>query len=321
MRVVAAITMYNEVLYGPHVYRQLDNALGLSCYDDIVVLDDGSTDGTWEILEEYSSNYSNIHIFKNSENSILNKKANRWHTLYEILKSFDPTWVHIRAADMLFSHPTSTMLRPQLEKFLKEDVILVGTPIVHLWRSETWYRADGPWGRQASNNYYKLIYKFNKNLSWSSDHKKSGMHQNMYLPSNLKKTSAKRIRSLNDGCNKPFPMVALHLGHTTHDKKCRKFDWSMESATAAAKVGRSFGMPPPNRMPHPKDWMKHTGYPGFVEWGGFKLAKVPQVWYEDPVVHGSSPISQSFYETIKKWNIKRAEEYKLIFEKHWKEED
>ena len=54
MRVVLGVTMHNEIDYGPHVYRQLDDALEMK-YDDIVVLDDGSTDGTWDVLKEYES--------------------------------------------------------------------------------------------------------------------------------------------------------------------------------------------------------------------------------------------------------------------------
>ena len=50
MRIVLGVPMRNELEKG-HLHSQLENALKIS-YDDIVVLDDGSTDGTWDVLQE-----------------------------------------------------------------------------------------------------------------------------------------------------------------------------------------------------------------------------------------------------------------------------
>jgi len=58
MKVVLGVGMYNEIDYGPHVWLQMEDALAMD-YDDIVILDDGSTDGTWDVLEEYSRKYNN----------------------------------------------------------------------------------------------------------------------------------------------------------------------------------------------------------------------------------------------------------------------
>lgn len=311
--------MYNEVEYGPHVYRQLDDCLNLDVYDAIVVLDDGSNDGTWDVLKEYANKYDIIHIYRNDKNSIKEYSENRWKTLNRLAGEFDPTWIHLRAADMLYSFHTKKYLKGQLERFLDENVYLVGIPIAHLWRSETWYRADNIWGRSVKEHMTRTFYRYNKNAVWGDVRSKAGMHQGAAIPDNLGFDKSGKTVSINDYIDKVddyWPIVGLHLGHTTHEKKVRKFNWSMESAKAVGKYGRSISMPPPDKMPPVRRWLEFNGYKGFVEWN-MVLKKVPQLWFAEKIVYGTKPVPRSIYETIKVWNPTRAEEYREIFNNHY----
>jgi glycosyltransferase involved in cell wall biosynthesis len=101
MNIVLNITAYNEE---PMMAKQLDNALELKCHDHIVVLDDGSTDGTWDILQQYVRKHNNIHVFRNEKNSILFGGENRWKTVLRHAEQFEPTWINNRATDILFSY-------------------------------------------------------------------------------------------------------------------------------------------------------------------------------------------------------------------------
>ena len=289
----------------------------MDLYSDIVVLDDGSDDGTWEALNEYSDKYKNIHVFKNDKNSVKEYSENRWKTLNRIAAEYDPTWIHLRAADMLYSHPAKKLIRKQLERFLKGGILVASIPIAHLWRSEYWYRADNFWGQSIREHITRTFYRFNPNATWRAARNKAGMHQGAAVPDNLGFDGPKRSAYINDGIPRKegvWQIVGLHLGHTTHEKKVRKFNWSMESASAAAKNGLSVSMPPPERMPKPENWLRFNGYKGFVEWN-MNLQKAPQFWFDHKIGHEPKPVPKSLYETIKKWNPDRAEEYKILFER------
>lgn len=101
IKLLLAITTHNEE---DHIELQLDNAIELGCYDKIVILDDGSTDSTCEIIEKYLDKNKNIYLFKNELNSVLNNGENRWVTISNIIRDggFNPDWVNNRVADILY---------------------------------------------------------------------------------------------------------------------------------------------------------------------------------------------------------------------------
>ena len=129
MRLILAVSMYNEVEYGPHVRVQLDDALEMNCYDQIVVLDDGSTDGTWDVLQEYRRKHNNIHIFRNEKNSILNHGENKFKTLYDKVETFGPDWIQVRAADVIFSDPAKNLYRKTILELDDKGVNFIGLGI------------------------------------------------------------------------------------------------------------------------------------------------------------------------------------------------
>lgn len=320
MRIVLAVAMYNEIKYGPHVSVQLDDALKLNCFDDIVVLDDGSTDGTWDALTEYSKKYNNIHIFRNENNSILSHGENKFKTLYDKVVTFSPDWIQVRAADVIFSDPALDLYRFQVEKLDDRGIQLICFPYVNLWRSMYWHRVDHVWGKQSRSHSVATLWKYNKKAFWEPKHSKASFHQGVLRPTNLGWGKPAVQSGINtDTVNgkevvekRPWPVVKLHLGHTTHDKKVVKFRASMASCEAASKIGLAYGIPAPDKMPPVNQWLRFNGYAGFHEFS-MKLEKVPQLWYKEPIPDAPKPIPESFYEVIKEFNPQRAEEYKKLF--------
>lgn len=302
--------MYNEMQF---IDMQFKNALDYECFDDIVVLDDGSTDGTWDVLQQYARKYNNIHIYRNEKNSILSRGENRWYTLCKYVAKLEPTWVNNRAADIIHSYPAKDHYINQIERLTDAGATLILLPTIHLWRSESWYRVDNIWGTHARGHAFPSIWRFNKNYKWRDSAKAAVLHQGKTRPSHLGFSNEKHLR-INDGlCEAPpWSLVGLHYGHINQHAKINKFKWSMECAKQSA-----FGMPGPSEMPPVNKWIYFNGYKGFVEWG-MKLKPSEDMWFETPIVRESKPEPESFYSTIKIYNPKRAEEYKKLFERYFK---
>jgi glycosyltransferase involved in cell wall biosynthesis len=304
MRLTLAMTTYNEIEYGPHIEMQLNDALEID-YDDIVILDDGSDDGTWDVLEDYNSKYKHIHIFKNNNNSVRAKGQNRWLSLTQKCAEYSPDWICIRAADMLYSAPLKRDLRKVIKEYSGKGFNKLRFPLIHLWRSDWWYRTDNIWGESVVS----LFWKFNKNFGFLGNRDKAIDHQGAHIPDiiNGRKPILKEIRSREKS---EFKYTILHYGHTTHRKKEVKFVDMMDRAIK----GRTQNMPPPSKMPPVKKWLDYNGYRGFWEFG-LKLKKVPQLWFDKPVPDVPRPKIESFYEIIKQYNEERAEEYKKLLTK------
>jgi hypothetical protein len=314
MRLVLGITTHNEVIYGRHIYRQLDTALAEGCFDAIVVLDDGSTDGTWDVIQQYAKKHNVIHGYRMEHNSVIYNIKNRWMILLEHMARFKPDWVHIRAADVIYSDCFAREIKNRLQEFDDSGVHVLKLPFIHLWRSETWYRRDREWGQQSINHRVRTFWKFSKDYSWDNAHKSAGMHRGAAVPTYLGFDGPIVSRPMNS--SEPWRLVALHLGHTTHEKKVQKFRWSMEAATAAYRMGRSQNMPPPSAMPPVHRWPRFNGYKGFFEFD-MDLRPVPTYWYDKPPVIGPKPVPKSLYSVIREYNKERAEEYKIFYERYY----
>lgn len=310
------IPIYNELEKG-HLHETINNAIAVG-FDDIVILDDGSTDGTWAILKEYATMYPQIRVFRNKVNSVLNEGSNRWKFVVDKMAEKKPDWIVVRAADQIYSYKATVaggdLFRKRLTELYHEGVGRVSIPLAHLWRSRTWYRNDGEWGSHI-NTYRKTpIWRYHVNYSFEG-RELTGAHLGWHHPTSFgfKKDNIKPISASDPWLS---DLVILHLGHTTHSNKVLKFKWSVAAATANHVSGRSIGMPPPDRMPPVRHWLKHTGYKGFYEFN-MELKKAPNVWFAEDIgtdIESKPPIAQSFYYTILEYNPKRAAEYKRLFE-------
>ena len=280
MKIVLGIPVYNNVEFLKYT---VDSMLSVG-FDDIVYLDDGSTDGTSELLQSYSDKYENIHVIKNDSNSVLTQGVNRWKILAEHCKSFNPDWIIIRAADQVFSAMTKALLRPRLEYLLNTGVNAIGFPVAHFWRSRDWYRTDGEWGHSAEahfpNHFEGKVVKSNINVG-----------------------------PLDNGV---LPIVVLHYGMSSHDLIDSKLDFQMKMSDLVEVNG----VPRTNVMPHPKSWNRYNGYKIAHEHGAI-LTMAPQEWFDAPINHEPKPRPRinSMYETIAKYNKSMALEYRKIYDK------
>lgn len=303
MKTILTLSMRDEI---EHVNLQLDNALGLGVYDVIIILDDGSKDGTYDVLKSYATNYNNIELYRNEHNSVLHNKENRWYTLYKHAAKHEPTWINHRAADVIYPLKSKDKLAQRLQECEQSGICMITFPFVNIWRSATWYRADGVWGQwvvACDTN----IYRFNKNAIWART--AAGVHLGATKPDDLGFTNAINV-GINSSLSNNF-IVGLHLAHTTHEKLIKRFEWYMEVASKSKNIALT---PPPSSMPHPSQWGQFNSYKIFNEYQAF-FKKGPDYWFDDPIPNEPTPPKpRSLYDTIKKYNITMAEEYKKLFE-------
>lgn len=310
MRIVLAVTMHNEIDYGPHVWIQMDHALEMD-YDDIVVLDDCSTDGTYDVLKEYESKYKNIHVFRNNENSILNKGEKRWKTLTDHCAKFKPDWINYRAADQIYCPALKNNFRKVMEWFHNKRCDIINIPLIHLWRCETWYRIDRVWGNDFRNHTKFQLWRFNPKYKYNVTTAK--LHQGGHLPHVRKRRDVCLPINLYNGIKSPhlkeddppWPFVIFHLGHTTHEKKETKFRWTVQASI------NSVGMP--SKIPSPENWLKFNGYKGFYEFD-IDLKPVEEVWYDgNPPKIEQKPEVKPFTKVISEFDNKIAKKYEKLY--------
>jgi len=307
------IPMYNELIKG-HLHETIENALAIG-FDDIVILDDGSDDGSWEVLQDYADKYPLIRVYKTDLNSVFNKGKNRWKFIVDRMAEKSPDWIVIRAADQIYSHKATIeggdLFRKKLTEFYRRGIEIVRIPLAHLWRSRTWYRADNIWGEALLTHSKSPIWRFHPNYSYNG-RELTGTHRGWHHPSFWGFGKGRKLKGININGGKgiaEWDIVVLHLGHTTHHNKVLKFRWSMEAAKNNATNGRSATMPPPDKMPPVNRWLQYDGYKGFHE---FKivLKRANPSWFpEGTSLNEPEPELESFYELILEYNKIRAAEY------------
>ena len=93
IRISVAVASYNGEKY---IREQMDSILkNLSKEDEIVVSDDGSTDGTWEILKEYQTGDIPVKIIKGPGRGIkqnINEALMHCRGTYIFLADQDDVW-------------------------------------------------------------------------------------------------------------------------------------------------------------------------------------------------------------------------------------
>jgi len=325
VKIVLGIPMYNELAKG-HLHETIENALSVG-FDHIIILDDGSTDDSWLVLQEYAIRYQNISIYRNESNSVIYEGNNRWKFIVDRIAEHEPDWVVVRSADQIYSYKATIiggdLFRERLTELYYAGAEMISLPLAHLWRSISWYRLDNTWGRDIKTHSKSPIWRFHPGYNYIG-REQTGTHRGWHHPTSFgfgDKRILKKV-PINKIASPPWEIVILHLGHTTHAKKVLKFEWSMEAAKSNALNGRSNTMPPPEKMPPVKDWdpsnHKYDGYVGFYEFN-MLLKKVEPQWFAGNISFDSAqPIPESMYNIILRYNKERAEEYRILYEQYYK---
>jgi len=217
----------------------------------------------------------------------------------------------VRASDQEFSFRTKILLRPQLEFFLnnKPNVNVVCFPVVHLWRSKFWYRADKEWGYSAENPVSDCCWRGDSDWDFKGEFTKTGMHRGCHRPNYF---GGKNICFLDVNFGlKDKPIVVLHYGLCSHDHIAKKLDFQMHVAEV---IHGGNGFPMPSMLSSVIHWRNLNGYKIAHEFD-MNLLPVKDIWYDEPPNKGDKPKVQSLYNVIHKYNIKAAEEYKDLFYK------
>ena len=182
-KLIAFIQIHNEYKKG-NLERVL-NHITRFC-DDIVIYDDGSTDGSYEIALKYTSNIirSDVNDF---ENEIDHKQQ-----LLELALSLNPDWIVWLDADEVFDRDGELYAIRNLCKY-GESKKIDGFSFqeFNLWRSLSEYRVD--------ENWHKLwqirLWKNNKKLKFE---KQIGLHKIIH-PSGMKKICKSDVKVIHFG--------------------------------------------------------------------------------------------------------------------------
>jgi glycosyltransferase involved in cell wall biosynthesis len=162
MRISVALAAYNGALY---IRQQLDSILdNLSAEDEIVISDDGSTDGTLAIIEEYRAKDTRILLLTGPGDGVI---ANFEHAIagcrgdYIFLADQDDLWMPDKMEKVMrvFADP-KVFLVIHDAKVMNAD--LSGT----LMESFFAYRGSKPgvWANLLKNRYMGCCMAFRKEL-------------------------------------------------------------------------------------------------------------------------------------------------------------
>ena len=316
MRVVLGTPIYNDVQF---IDNHVKNALGVG-YDEIVYLDDGSTDGSYEKLCAYANIYPHIHVFKHKVNSVLSNTLNRWQIVSYKCREFEPDWIMVRAVDEILSFKATIaggdLLRKNLTILLQDtDVVMVAFPVVHLWRSPWWFRSDGEWGYSAMNGVSDSCWRNDSGWEFVRGYTRSGIHIGGHRPNKFRNGRLIKKDINLDKLDVPN-IVVLHYGMSDYKLIYNKLRYQFDTAN---KIGiRAVGVPPTSVMPHPSQWKAFNGYKIAYELD-LKLTRVYDNWFESKVPEVSRPPMISFYELIKLYNQDMANEYRQLYKDIMKE--
>jgi hypothetical protein len=183
IKLIAFIQIHNEHKKG-NLERVL-NHLSKFC-NDIVIYDDGSTDGSYEIALKYTSNIirSDVNDF---ENEIEHKQQ-----LLDLALSLNPDWIVWLDADEVFDRDGELYAIRNLCRY-GESKKIDGFSFqeFNLWKSSSEYRVD--------ENWHKLwqirLWKNNGELRFE---KQTGLHKKIH-PNGMKKICKSDVKIIHFG--------------------------------------------------------------------------------------------------------------------------
>lgn len=308
--ITLGVPVYNDREF---LAMSIQNALDMG-YENVVYLDDGSTDGSYGMLKKMTKPYKHMHVKRTRKNSVNNIKENRWYKLAKYCREFDTDWIMVRAADEIFSYGAGDLIREKLDDFHKDYVNIVKFPRADLWRSEYWFRYD----KIERYTYLMQVNDscWNNRLNWDfrGDWRITGFHKGAHKP-NWWGVGSRVERLFNPIGSDPYDVVILHYGMSSHDRIADKLDYQMKTVDL---IKGGTNIMPTDQMPSVYDWWHINGYRIAYEFTT-ALKPVSQKWYKDPLPEPLPvPEFKSLYKVIAKYNKPRAKEYKELFGRAFK---
>lgn len=300
MKIAVGIPVFNDSMF---VKQSVQNCLDVG-YDRVVYLDDGSTDNTYELLQEYTDAYSHITVLKNSANTVYSASGNRWEICALECQKCNPDWIMSRAADECLSANAfksgDNLLRKNLDWLDKQGFNYINFNYIDLWRSLWWYRVDGFWGHRKSVSCWK-----NK-VGWSFTAPYGKIHVGAHRPTKLH--TKINEHNINPQDNKE--LVVLHYGMSSHDLIVRKLKYQLDTAYKIKENAVNV----PTQVPSIKHWEHFNGYKIGHEFF-IQLVKVDPKWFINEIPDVAAPDIISLSSVIKEYDPVVAREYDSVLER------
>lgn len=136
----------------------------LSYSEQVVVLDDGSTDNTPEVLAELSRLHPHLHLrFANESTFWANESALR-QRLWDEARALDPKWIACLDADELLEPGWKSQAAEFLAEAERRNVGLVSFNLFEFWGDRRHYRVDGFWNPQG--RYVPVIVRYRPGFAY-----------------------------------------------------------------------------------------------------------------------------------------------------------
>ncbi len=195
MKIVCILQVYNEIETG-HLFDFFKYNKGL--FDSVVAYDDGSTDGSWEYLQEHAD-----HVIRANNNNFKAEISHK-HKLLNKANEIGADYIVFLDADEILA-----LNRNQLENYCREylsekyDGIRVN--FLNLWRSHNYRRVDSLFDKFLPVK----IWRHQKDVIPYAN-VKAGLHQEPHPD------YVKNIIEL-------FSINIIHMGFSSQERIVRKF--------------------------------------------------------------------------------------------------
>lgn len=209
MKIIGFTKVYNELEQG-NLRRCLENLTKICGKENLVVCDDSSTDGSLEVIKEYTDHY----IVLPDE---FTKELQHKQKLLELALTLNPDWIIWIDGDEYLEQRSIEGI-PKLCKFGEQfgfDCFNFHT--INLWASKCWYRTDSLFNQKFDIRLWKAKpeLKFSETL---------GLHQQQHPSSGLTKVHNTNLQLIHFG----FSSLDLIARKYTSYKKLGQSGWALE---------------------------------------------------------------------------------------------